>query len=305
MHTFDGPSATAQPIGAGTGMILTPDGEVLTNAHVTLANEASCSVAPSIRVTLANSPDPQTASVVAVDCDDDLALLRIPGATNLPTVQLGTSTGGALQVGDPVVAVGNALDLPGGPTVTQGIVSATGRALQGTKSLFNLIQTDAAINPGNSGGPLVNGAGQVIGINTAVIDQAGSQGSAQGLGFAIAIDTAKPIVAQLRSGHASRAYLGISTADVTPAIAERLGLSLTRGAIVGTVEPRSAADQAGLRADDVITKFNGRDVATSGDLVAAIREAKPDERVPIEWNRKGRQITGTVVPGSKSITTAP
>lgn len=301
IHTFHGPGPAATPLGAGTGMILTPDGEVLTNAHVTLADEASCTVAPSIRVTLANSTDSKPATVVAVDCADDLALLRLPGVSNLATVQLGSS--GALRVGDPLVAVGNALDLPGGPTVTEGIVSALGRPLEGSgNSLFNLIQTDAAINPGNSGGPLVNSAGQVIGINTAVIQQADQGRSAQNLGFAIAIDTAKPIIEQLRTGHASKAFLGVSTADVTPAIAQRLGLSVTRGAIVQQVEPGSAAEQGGIQVDDVITKFAGRDVTSAGDLVAAVRAVKPGDRVTIEWNRQGKTGSATITLGSKSLT---
>lgn len=305
VHTYQGSSATSQPIGAGSGMILSPDGEILTNAHVTLADETSCTVAPSIRVTLANSTEQKPVDVVAVDCGDDLALLRIPGASNLRTVQLGSSS--ALHVGDPVVAIGNALDLPGGPTVTQGIVSALGRPLEGAdKNLYNLIQTDAAINPGNSGGPLVNGAGQVIGINTAVIGQADQGRSAEGLGFAIAIDTAKPIVEELRSGHASKAFLGVETADVTAALAQRRGLAVTKGALVGNVEPNSAAEQAGLETDDVITSFNAKGIASSGDLVAAIRAAKPGDRVTIGWDRKGKPGSATVTLGSQSLTmTAP
>ncbi|GAC1317747.1 MAG: trypsin-like peptidase domain-containing protein [Acidimicrobiales bacterium] len=301
IHTFQGTGAAAAPIGAGTGMVLTPDGEVLTNAHVTLADEATCTVAPSIRVTLANSTESKSAAVVAVDCADDLALLKLAGVSNLSTVQLGSSA--SLHVGDPLVAVGNALDLPGGPTVTEGIVSALGRPLEGNgNSLFNLIQTDAAINPGNSGGPLVNSAGQVIGINTAVIQQADQGRSAQNLGFAIAIDTAKPIIEQLRTGHASKAFLGVSTADVTPAIAQRLGLAVTSGAIVQQVEPGSAAEQGGVQVEDVITKFAGRTVTSAGDLVAAVRAVKPGDRVTIEWNRRGKPGSATITLGSKSLT---
>ena len=301
IHTFQGPDAAATEIGAGTGMILTPDGQVLTNAHVTLSDEATCTVAPSIRVTLANGTDSKPASVIAVDCADDLALLKLPGETNLATVQLGSSA--ALRVGDPLIAVGNALDLPGGPTVTQGIVSALGRPLEGSgNSLFNLIQTDAAINPGNSGGPLVNSAGQVIGINTAVIQQADQGRSAQNLGFAIAIDTAKPIIDELRTGHASKAYLGVSTSDVTPAIAQRLGLSVTKGAIVEQVDPGSAADQGGIHVGDVVTTFAGRDVTSAGDLVAAVRAVKPGDHVTIAWNRKGKVGSATITLGSKSLT---
>ena len=304
VHTYQGTDSAAQPIGAGTGMIITPDGEVLTNAYVTLADEASCTVAPSIRVTLNKSTTEQAVQVVAVDCSDDVALLRVPGVSNLPTVQLGSSA--SIRVGDPVVAIGNALDLPGGPTVTQGIVSAIGRPLQGgTEDLFNLIQTDAAINPGNSGGPLVDAAGAVIGMNTAVIDQANPGQSAQNLGFAIAVDTIKPLVNQLQTGHASRAFLGVSTTDVTPDVANRLGLDITSGAIVTQVQAGSAAGTAGLQPNDVIVGFEGKPVTNAGDLVSAIRAHNPGDKVLIKVDRGGKSVTLTVVLGSASLTQGP
>lgn len=304
VHTYRGSGVAALPIGAGTGMIITPDGEILTNAHVTLSNESTCAVAPSIRVTLANSTQEKPVQVVAVDCNDDIALLRIPGAANLPTVQLGDSA--AMQVGDPVIAIGNALNLPGGPTVTEGIVSAVGRPLEGaTESLFNLIQTDAAINPGNSGGPLVNAAGQVIGMNTAVIDQANAGQSAQGLGFAIAINTARPIINQLQTGHASKAFLGVQTADVTPDVAQRLGLTTTQGAIIELVEPNSAAAKGGLQVDDVITRFDHKPVTSSGDLVSDIRAANPGDIVTFGILRAGKPLTLKVTLGSQSLTNGP
>jgi S1-C subfamily serine protease len=304
IHTYQGTGPTAQPIGAGTGMIITPDGEVLTNAHVTLSNEATCAVAPSIRITRNKTTVEVPAQVIAVDCGDDVALLRIPGVSGLPTVQLGSSS--SMHVGDPVVAIGNALDLPGGPTVTQGIVSAIGRPLQGgTEDLFNLIQTDAAINPGNSGGPLVNAAGQVIGMNTAVIDQANAGQSAQNLGFAIAVDTIKPLIPQLQTGHASRAFLGVSTTDVTPDVANRLGLNVTQGAIVTQVQPSSTAAAAGLQNNDVIIRFDGKPIANAGDLVTAIRGRNPGDRVAIVVNRAGKTVTLTGVLGSASLTGGP
>ena len=302
IHTYDGSGANAQAIGAGTGMIITPDGEVLTNAHVTLSDETSCAIAPSIRVTRYKTTAEVPAQVVAVDCSDDVALLRIPGVSGLPTVSLGTSS--TAHVGDPVVAIGNALDLPGGPTVTSGIVSALGRPLQGgTEDLYNLIQTDAAINPGNSGGPLVNAGAQVIGMNTAVIQGAGAGESAQNLGFAIAVDTIKPLIDQLRSGHASRALLGVQAADVTADVANRLGLSVSQGAIVTEVQPGSAADTAGVQVADVIVSFDGRAVTNSGDLVADIRASNPGDHVALGVNRAGRGLTLTAVLGSASLTT--
>jgi S1-C subfamily serine protease len=274
---------------------------VLTNAHVTLADEQNCIVAPSIRVTMSGSSNDQEATVIAVDCTDDLALLRLPGAANLPTVQLGDSS--TMRVGDPVVAIGNALDLPGGPTVTQGIVSALGRPLQGsTETLQNLIQTDAAINPGNSGGPLVNSAAQVIGMNTAVINQAGQGQSAENLGFAIAINTAKPLLTQLQTGKASKAYLGVVTEDVTAAVAARLGIPDTSGAIVDQVDPSSGAGVAGLQLGDVITSVNGIRVTDSGSLQATIRTFLPGDKVTINYDRNGHPASAVTTLGSKSLT---
>ena len=172
--------------GAGTGVILTPDGEVLTNAHVVEG-------ATSIEVTLAGEGQARRADLVGIDSSNDLALLKIRNASGLPTAELGSSA--ALKVGDDVVAIGNALALDGGLTVTEGIVSAVNRTISDRAiHLEGLIQTDAAINSGNSGGPLVNAAGQVVGINTVVA------GDAQNIGFAIAIDRAKPVIDQLRSG---------------------------------------------------------------------------------------------------------
>jgi len=286
--------------GAGTGMVLTPDGQVLTNAHV--VTEDFTSPPPStVTVTRVNERSPRTADVVAVDTEDDMALLRVRGAAGLPTVNLGHSA--ALRVGDSVLAIGNALDLPGGPTVTEGIVSALGRHLDNNNGqrLDNLIQTDAAINPGNSGGPLVDANGDVVGINTAVIQQASLGESAQNLGFAIAIDTAKPIIDELRTGHASRAYLGVVTTDLTPQIARRFGIPVNSGAIVEDVSPGSAADQAGLQPDDVIVKWGARDVSSAGDLIAAVRAASPGDRVPVEFYRGETRSTVTVTLGSKSL----
>src|SRR5205814_6332579 len=188
---------------AGTGMILTSDGEVLTNGHVVQDGPRT------VKVQMFGESTYRDADILGIDPANrgDLALLKIRNVGALPTVELGNSD--ALQVGDDVIAIGNALALPGGPSVTRGIVSALGRSLG---SHDGLIQTDTAINPGNSGGPLVNGAGQVVGINTLVIQQASADESAQNLGFAIAINTVKPELDDLRKGgivSASQAFLGI------------------------------------------------------------------------------------------------
>jgi S1-C subfamily serine protease len=179
---------------AGSGMILTSDGEVLTNAHV--VNGAS-----SITVTLSGQSQARAATLVGIDTNNDLALLKINGASNLPTVSLGKSS--EVQVGDDVVAIGNALALQGSPTVTEGIISALNRSLgAGSGEMPGLIQTDAPISSGNSGGPLVNAAGQVIGINTAVATSS-QETTASNIGFAIPIDKAMTIVEQLRNGSSS------------------------------------------------------------------------------------------------------
>ena len=219
--------------GAGTGIVLTPDGELLTNAHV--ANGAT-----SIKVTLGNDTQSHDASIIGIDTTHDLALLKINGVSNLQTAELGNSSD--LQVGDSVIAVGNALNLQGGMTVTEGIVSALNRSIDagsegggGSESLSGLIQTDAAINPGNSGGPLVNSAGQVVGINTA------TSGDAQNIGFAIAIDNAKPVIDQLRKGGTS------SSSSVAQTGTAFLGVSVTdgnTGALIESVDPTSPAGKA-------------------------------------------------------------
>jgi S1-C subfamily serine protease len=184
--------------GAGSGMILTSDGEVLTNNHVVAG-------ATSLTVTLFGQDDPLPARVIGTDPAQDLAMVQIEDQHDLPTVSLGDSN--SAQVGDDVIAIGNALALAGGPTVTQGIVSSVDRNLVArsevdgkTENLAGLLQTDAPINPGNSGGPLVNSDGQVIGMNTAVAESSAGNAPAQDIGFAIAIDTIKPLLALLRSG---------------------------------------------------------------------------------------------------------
>ena len=268
--------------GAGTGMILTPDGDVLTNAHVVAG-------ASRIQVKLSTSDRTFNATLVGSDDAADLALLRLEGASDLPTVTLGRS--GDLQVGDQVVAIGNALALPGGPTVTTGIVSALDRAIQvdPQQRLEHLIQTDAAINPGNSGGPLVNAVGEVVGVNTAVAGSGLGGSSAQNIGFAIASDTVRPIVEDLRAEGASggRAVIGVTTATTSAA----------NGAFVLDVLPGSAAEAAGVQPDDVIVALGSDRVRTSDELLAAVRKHKPGDRVELTWNRGSRSQSATVTLG--------
>ena len=287
--------------GAGTGMVLTADGEVLTNAHVVAG-------ATSIEVRISTEENWRAADLVGTNTSQDLALLRIRNASGLKPVELGRSAD--LKVGDDVIAIGNALDLDGGLTVTQGIVSALNRNIsEGNDRLEGLIQTDAAINPGNSGGPLVNAAGQVIGINTAVA------GEAQNIGFAIAVDRAKPLIDTIRSRGTSgsgstgsttpppgvepgQAYLGITTQTLDAATAAALGVAQATGAVVTEVLPGSAAQRAGLRPGDVIMSVAGTPVASADQVGTAVRSHKPGDTIDLSWARGRQRLTAKVTLGS-------
>ena len=281
--------------GAGTGMILTPNGEVLSNAHVVAG-------ATRIEVTLDGQKTPRVADLVGADSDADVALLKIRDAVDLPIIAFGDSN--LTQVGDPVVAIGNALALPGGPSVTTGIVSGKDRTLQDQGTLLEgLIQTDAAINPGNSGGPLVNANGDVIGMNTAVIQRAGTQALAQNIGFAISSAVVQPIIEDLRSGGGTvrtRAYLGLSAQDVTKQIQETYALKTDHGAIASEVEPDSAAFKAGLKRYDVVTKVDGNRIDDAAGLVEAVRQHQPGDQIEVTFERDGESKTVTVELGSRS-----
>jgi S1-C subfamily serine protease len=294
---------------AGTGMILTSQGEVLTNNHVV-------SGASSVTATLFGQTKSLPAHVIGTDPSRDLALVQIDNASNLPTVTLGNS--GQTQVGDDVLAIGNALALSGGPSVTQGIVSAENRSLSTqddsgkTENLSGLLQTDAAINPGNSGGPLVNAQAQVIGINTAVA--ASSQGNAptQNIGFAIAINSVKPQLASLRQGGtggagnpsptptpaANKAYMGVSVVSVSPALQQQDHLTPAAGALVNSVQPGSPADQAGLKANDVIVALNGTPISTATALTTALKPFNPGDVVKVGIYRGSAQQTLSVTLGT-------
>ena len=274
--------------GAGTGMIITPDGDVLTNAHVIAG-------ATNIKVTLSTDNSTHDAVLLGSDPSADVAVIKVQGVSNLKTVTLGRSS--AMQVGDDVVAIGNALALPGGPTVTHGILSAIDRTIDAeNERLEHLLQTDAAINPGNSGGPLANAAGEVIGMNTAVA------GQAQNIGFAIAVDTLKPIAEGLNAGKGvvkSTAFLGVTTVTVTGDVQQRLGLSASKGALVRDVTPGSGADNIGLQSGDVIVKFGNDDISSSDDLSAAVRKHQAGDKVDVTWMRGNQHMTATVTLGTR------
>jgi putative serine protease PepD len=263
--------------GAGTGIVITPDGDVLTNAHVVAS-------ATQITVRTPGQTQYRAATLVGADADRDIALIHITGASGLATAQLGRSS--AVQVGDDVVAIGNALGLSGDPTVTRGIVSAINRSLG---PLTGLIQTDAAINPGNSGGPLVNTVGQVIGINTAIA----TSGGAHNIGFAIPIDAAKSISDRLKTGQpaAPTAFLGVATTNPQDGSA---------GADVADVVAGGPAQQAGIAIGDRIVAIDNQNVADATALVAAIQSHKPGDTVKLSVVRGGQTRTVSVKLGTKT-----
>jgi S1-C subfamily serine protease len=306
------PSAYNQPTvpaGVGSGFIFDNAGHILTNNHVVAG-------AQKLRASL---PDGRSfdAKVIGTDPQTDLAVVQISG-NNLPVASVGDSNN--LKVGDWTVAIGNALALQGGPTVTAGVVSALGRTVQepGENNsntagpfLFNVIQTDASINPGNSGGPLVNIDGQVIGINTLVAAQAGPNTQAQGIGFAIAIDTAMPIARQLiQNGQVAHAYMGISYVPLNPAIAAQLNVNQSEGVVVMQVESGSPAAEAGLQPHDIITEIDGKKLDSDSALAQAIQSKTPGDTVTLTVLRNGssQQIKltlGTMPESSQSRPATP
>jgi S1-C subfamily serine protease len=273
--------------GAGTGFVIGSDGVIVTNNHVVAG-------AQTIEVVFADDRK-MPARVLGRDPTTDLAVLKVD-ASDLPVATLGDS--GVLKVGDDVVAIGNALALEGGPTVTRGIVSAEDRTItaeNGTR-LEHVIQTDTAINPGNSGGPLVNSAGEVIGINTAVA------GDAQNIGFSIAINAAKPVIEELRQGTTrSRPFLGVKMFTVTPSIAQELGIKTDSGALVADVTAGSGAEVAGLRNGDVITSIDGKDVKAAEDVTTAVSAHKPGDEIKVTYRRGDESAEATVKLGERPV----
>ena len=261
---------------AGSGFIISDDGEIVTNAHVVAD-------ASNITVKFADGST-ATGKVLGLDRTDDLAVVKVE-KTGLQPLALGTSS--ELEMGQPVVAIGNALDLTGGPTATEGIVSALDRAIDTNdgEHLSHLIQTDAAINPGNSGGPLLTLDGKVVGINSA------GSSSAQNIGFAIAIDTAKPIIDQLQQGKTvTKAYLGVTTTPIDAAVAARNGLDVDHGLLVVDVAGGSAAEAASLEPGDVIVAANGTTTDDSAVLGDIIRATGAGNTLHLTIHRNGTEV---------------
>ncbi|MBW4621308.1 MAG: trypsin-like peptidase domain-containing protein [Cyanosarcina radialis HA8281-LM2] len=276
--------------GTGSGFIISADGRLVTNAHVVAGSD-------TVKVTL---KDGRTfnGKVVGIDPLTDVAAIQIE-ASNLPTVKLGNSEN--LIPGEWAIAIGNPLGLDN--TVTIGIISATGRSSSQvgiTDKRVNFIQTDAAINPGNSGGPLLNGSGEVIGINTAI------RADAQGLGFAIPINTAQRIYDRLfATGKVEHAYLGIQMVTLTPELKEeinkdtdiKLKVTQDKGVLIGRVVRNSPAEKAGLEAGDVIIKINDEAIATASDVQNRVEASRIGDDLQIEISRNGQNQTITVQPG--------
>ncbi|HEX6929406.1 MAG TPA: trypsin-like peptidase domain-containing protein [Gammaproteobacteria bacterium] len=265
----------------GSGVIVRSDGYILTNNHVISGADAIQVALPDGRVA--------EADVVGADPDTDLALLKIELA-NLPAIALGRSDG--IHVGDVVLAIGNPFGV--GQTVTQGIVSATGRNYIGHATFENFIQTDAAINPGNSGGALVNTRGELIGVNSAIFSRSGGS---NGIGFAVPVNLARAVLTQLiEHGRVIRGWLGVDPQDLTPELAEAFGLPDTRGIIVRDVYQGSPADVAGLQRGDTVTHINDAPITNARHALTVIASTQPGETVLIRGVRRGQPfVTRAIV----------
>jgi S1-C subfamily serine protease len=291
-----------QSTATGSGFLVDNDGHILTNAHVVQG-------AKRVDVQLGDG-DTQQAQIVGTDPSTDIALLKVDNTEDANPLPLADSS--KVQVGDPVVAIGNPFGLD--RTVTTGIVSALQRQIQAPNgfSISDVIQTDAAINPGNSGGPLIDGAGQVIGINSQIESQSGGN---EGVGFAVPIKTAADVVSQLENGgEVQRAYLGLSGGDITPSIAQALNLPVQQGVLIEQVLNGGPADDAGIKGatgqatiggqtvpigGDIITKVDGKQISGMDEVISAVNEHKPGDELTLTVWRDGQQRDVTVKLGDR------
>ena len=277
--------------GAGTGVVISADGLILTNAHVIEGAGGNIAVRFS-------DGTAAPAHLVGASTADDIALIKVD-RTGLTPAHLGSSAN--LLVGDPVVAIGNALNLGADPSVTSGIVSAKDRVItEGAFKLDNLIQTDAAINPGNSGGPLVNADGEVVGINTAII------AGAQNIGFSISIDSVKDLITKLKAGGgdltANTADPGFTTIDVTSPelgqkVKDQFGITADQGAVVNSVNPKGGASAAGLQVGDVVVDVDGQVITGATELTRLVRAHQPGDQVQVTVEHRGDRRTYTITLG--------
>jgi len=273
----------------GSGVIISPDGYIITNNHVVEQGD-------EIRVTLFDKRSFK-AKLIGADTKTDVAIVKID-AENLYSVQWGDSD--KLQVGEFVLAIGNPYGL--NHTVTMGIISAVGRANVGIADYEDFIQTDAAINPGNSGGPLVNTKGELIGINTAIFSRSGGY---QGIGFAVPSNMARLVMDQLiQKGKVTRGWLGVTIQEITPELSQKFGLKSAKGALIGDVAKGSPAEKAGIKRGDIILEFNGKKVSDVGNLRNMVAQSKIGEQIPLTIMRSGKeyalQVTTTELPKDAS-----
>lgn len=276
--------------GLGSGVIVSPQGYVLTNYHV-------IAEADEIRIQL-NDGRNVIAQVIGTDPETDMAVLQIK-LDRLPVIEIGKSD--ELAVGDLVLAIGNPFGV--GQTVTMGIVSATGRNELGVTTFENFIQTDAAINPGNSGGALVNPAGQLVGINTAVFSNTGLDSrNAQGIGFAIPVSLAKDIMQQIIArGYVTRGWLGIEVQDVHPGLASALDLKKGVGALIRRVQEGGPAEKAGLRGGDIIMAIDGMEIRGARHTLDKVADTPPNQSTQIKILRRGMTFSLEVLPSLRKV----
>ena len=279
---FFGDQGTQAQAGLGSGVIVSPDGYILTNNHVVEG-------ADEIEVTLTDSRRAR-ATVIGTDPDTDLAILKID-LDKLPVIVLGNSD--ALAVGDQVLAIGNPFGV--GQTVTSGIVSALGRTQLGINTFENFIQTDAAINPGNSGGALVDVNGNLMGINTAIYSRSGGS---MGIGFAIPVSTARMVLDGIvKDGQVTRGWIGVEPNELSPELAETFGVKATRGVIITGVLQDGPAALAGMRPGDVIVRVQGKDVGNVSELLTAVAGLKPGTAATFNLQRGERMVELEINPG--------
>ncbi|MEY4122599.1 MAG: hypothetical protein RLZZ457_1437 [Pseudomonadota bacterium] len=274
-------------MGLGSGVIVSPEGYILTNNHV-------IDGADEIEVTLSDSRH-AIAKVIGTDPETDLAILRI-NLDRLPVIALGNSD--TAQVGDKVLAIGNPFGV--GQTVTSGIVSALGRNQLGINTFENFIQTDAAINPGNSGGALVDVHGNLLGINTAIYSRSGGN---MGIGFAIPVATARQVLEGIvRDGQVTRGWVGVEPLELTPELAETFGLKQTQGVIITGVLQNGPAFKAGLKPGDVLVRVAGHEVSTVGELLTQIASLTPGVSVQLDVVRRNQPLSLDVTPAQRPKT---
>ena len=270
---FRMPDRPLRQQGEGSGVIVSPDGYIVTNNHVVDG-------ATELNVSMSDKRE-MTARVIGTDSQTDIALIKVD-ARDLPHVTLGSSA--AVEVGDIALAIGNPFGL--GQTVTMGIVSATGRGGLGIEDYEDFIQTDASINPGNSGGALVNTKGEMIGMNTAILSRSGGN---QGVGFAVPVDMVRQVMTQLKEkGAVTRARLGVYFQELTPELSSALGVKASRGAVVAEIVPDGPAAKSGLRKDDVIVAMNGKDV-DGRSLRLAVGSMSPGTTIDLKVLRDGAE----------------